>query len=317
MGRMHANVYALLENAELVGCVDRRTEKAEAFAKDFGCPVFATIDEAVQATGANVVDVCLPTVDHAAATIKGAELGCHVICEKPMALDVATADTMIAACEKAGVQLMVGHCIRYWPEYDYLKRLVDSGELGALQVVNLTRYGAFPSWASENWQADESKAGGGALDMRIHDTDFILYLLGDPDTMHSDGQLDERGVGYSISTMRFGKTVAILEGGWSWPQNTPFRMTFRAMFERGAAIMEGGPLTIYRDGQSPEVVEFAKMATSGGGNISDLGGYFVELKDFIEHLEAGQPTTVVTPQTSRRSLEVALEEIAQIKAKHQ
>jgi hypothetical protein len=59
------------------------------------------------------------------------------------------------------------------------------------------------------------------------------------------------------------------------------------------------------------------MATSGGGNISDLGGYFVELKDFIDHLEAGQPTTVVTPQTSRRSLEVALEEIAQIKAKHQ
>ncbi|HCM73130.1 MAG TPA: gfo/Idh/MocA family oxidoreductase, partial [Armatimonadetes bacterium] len=84
MGRMHANVYALLENAELVGCVDRRTEKAEAFAKDFGCPVFASIEEAVQATGANVVDVCLPTVDHAAATIKGAELGCHVICEKPM-----------------------------------------------------------------------------------------------------------------------------------------------------------------------------------------------------------------------------------------
>jgi len=60
MGRMHANVYALLENAELVGCVDRRTEKAEAFAKDFGCPVFASIEEAVQATGANVVDVCLP-----------------------------------------------------------------------------------------------------------------------------------------------------------------------------------------------------------------------------------------------------------------
>ncbi|MFN3963758.1 MAG: Gfo/Idh/MocA family oxidoreductase [Fimbriimonadaceae bacterium] len=57
MGRMHANVYALLENAELVACVDRRTEKAEAFAKDFGCSVFATMEEAVQATGASRTQV--------------------------------------------------------------------------------------------------------------------------------------------------------------------------------------------------------------------------------------------------------------------
>jgi predicted dehydrogenase len=316
MGRMHANVYRQLPNVQLVGCVDKRAEKAEEFARDFECTAYPSIEAALEATGATILDVCLPTYQHCEATLIGAKYGRNVFCEKPLAINLEQADQMIAACQEAGVQLMVGHCIRFWPEYAILKGLVDNKTLGDLQCLNLTRYGEFPSWASDNWQADEAKAGGGALDMRIHDTDFALYLLGEPDSIHSWGQLDDRGVGYSITTMTFGKTVALLEGGWSWPPKTPFKMEFRAMFSGGAAIMESGPLTIYPANGEPYKPEIQQMSASGGGNISSLGGYYLEIKDFIDALEENRPLTVVTPESSRRSLDVALEEIRQIKAFH-
>ena len=316
MGRMHANVYTALPNARLVGCVDRRPEKADKFAADFGTTTFPSIEAALEQTNGTVLDVCLPTDLHCEATLTGARYGRHVICEKPMALTLEDADRMISACDEAGVNLMIGHCIRYWPQYARLKEIVDSGELGRLQVINLTRYGEFPSWATDNWQADECRAGGGALDMRIHDTDFILYLLGEPDEMVSFGQVDDRGVGYSATTMKFGSTVAHLEGGWSWPPKTPFKMSFRAMFERGAVIMEDGPMTVYPAEGEPFAPEFPVMAASGGGNISDLGGYFVELKDFLDCLDAGRKPVVVTPASSRQSLATTLEEIRQIKARH-
>lgn len=314
MGRMHANVYGQMEDVEVVGIADHRPERRDKYAAEFGFAGYETIDELVDRGGAQVIDVCLPTFLHKDATIHAASRGCHVFCEKPMALNLDDADEMIATTESAGVQLMIGHCIRFWPEYAHLKGLQESGELGDLLSVNLTRYGEFPFWSSDNWLGDESKSGGGVLDMHIHDTDFALYLFGEPDAITSHGTVDERGAGHAFTTFRFGNRIVHAEGGWNFPSKTPFKMAFRAVFERGAAIMDGGPLTIYRQGAEPEVPEFPKMSAAGGGNISDLGGYYLELRYFFDRLNDGQPLRVVTPQSSRASLAACLEEIRQIKA---
>lgn len=308
MGRMHASVYSALPNADLVAVVDHREEKYE----EFGVHGFASLSELFDNAEVDAIDICLPTYLHKDATIAGADAGKHVFCEKPMALALGQADEMIEACDNAGIRLMIGHCIRFWPEYAYLKNLVDSGRFGRLRSINLTRYGEYPHWSSENWLGDESKSGGGALDMHIHDTDFALYLFGKPDTVYSRGTVDGRGVSQIFTTMTFGDAVAHLEGGWNLPVHTPFKMAFRAIFDRGAAIMDGGPLTIYSD-REPIVPAFAKMEAAGGGNISDLGGYYHELAYFVDCITSDRPFTITTPQTSRDSLEMTLEEIRQVK----
>lgn len=313
MGRMHASVYRLLPDAELVAVVDRDPEKASMFGQEFGVPSFT--DYAACPVDHDAVDVCLPTHLHASATIEAAQSGKHVVCEKPMALTLPDADAMIEACSKAGVQLLVGHCIRFWPEYAHLKDLVDGGTLGRLLSLTLVRFGEFPHWSSENWLADESKSGGGVLDMHIHDTDFALYLLGTPLEVAAYGVVDDRGPSYAYTTLRYPGTVVLSEGGWNLPTHTPFKMAFRAVFERGAAIMDGGPLTVYRPGQEPEVVEFEQIEAEGGGNISSLGGYFVELKEFMDCLATGRRCTTVTPESSRQSLATVLEEIRQIRSR--
>lgn len=308
MGRMHANVYRALPDADLVAVVDHRPERYE----EFGVDGYATLQELFDHCDVDAVDICLPTHLHKDATLAATHAGKHVFCEKPMALDLAQADEMINACESAGVRLMIGHCIRFWPEYAYLKDLVERSVFGNLRSINLTRYGEYPHWSSENWLGDESKSGGGALDMHIHDTDFALYLLGKPDSVYSRGTVDGRGVSQIFTTMTFGDAVAHLEGGWNLPVHTPFKMAFRAIFDRGAAIMDGCPLTIYSEGD-PVVPTFAKMEAAGGGNISDLGGYYHELAQFVDCVLGDKPFTITTPQTSRDSLEMTLEEIRQVK----
>lgn len=311
---MHANVYGLLDRAELVGVVDCKPEKAAAFSKDFGVPAFETLEQMMASVTVDAVDLCLPTYLHRDFTIQVANVGKNVFCEKPMAMTLDEANEMIAACDMEGVRLMIGHCIRFWPEYKLLKEMVEDHRYGKLLSINLTRYGEFPYWSSDNWLADETKSGGGALDMHIHDTDYILYLLGEPATMSSHGTVDDRGVSQIFTTMHYAQgTVAHLEGGWNLPSNTPFKMAFRAIFEHGAAIMDGGPLTIYTPGSEPLVPEFPKMEAAGGGNISDLGGYYHELAEFVSCLEEGRPFTVSTPDSSRQSLDYALHEIAQVK----
>lgn len=317
MGRMHANVYGLLDNAELVALVDRKPEKREAYSADFGVPAYETLHELFENhPDLDAVDICLPTYEHKDATLAVASARKHVFCEKPMAMTVDEADEMIAACQKADVRLMIGHCIRFWPEYVLVKELVEAGTLGKLLSINLTRYGQFPSWSTDNWLADEEKSGGGVLDMHIHDTDYAHYLLGEPKEVSAWGTVDSRGPSHAFTTMSFADgAVAHLEGGWNLPTNTPFKMAFRAIFERGAAIMDGGPLTIYEDGKEPNVPEFAKMEAAGGGNISDLGGYYHELKYFIDRLESGEPFVTTTPESSKQSLATTIEEIRQIKSR--
>lgn len=311
MGGMHAAVYRLLPGCEVKGVYDRSPERAAAFGDKHGLPLFDALEALTDAVDA--VDVCLPTDLHCATSVAAMRAGKHVFCEKPMALTVEEAEQMVSAAEESGRHLMIGHCIRFWPEYALLKQTVDDGRLGRLTSLNLTRYGAFPSWSAENWLADEARAGGGALDMHIHDTDFALFLFGKPDSMVSNGTVDARGVSQIFTTLRYGPTIVHLEGGWNLPAGTPFKMAFRAIFERGAMIMDGGPLTVYEDGKEPRIPEFQAMKAEGGGNISDLGGYYHELAYFVERVNSGLPLETVTPQSSLLSLATALEEIRMAK----
>ncbi len=311
MGRMHATVYGQLADAELVGVFDSSPERGEPFAAEHGTKYYSDFD--ALAANVDAIDICLPTYRHAEFTLKAAAAKKHVLCEKPMALNVDEARKMKVACEEAGVRLMIAHCIRFWPEYALLHQIAITGNLGDLLSINLTRYGEFPHWGSNNWLADESKAGGGALDMHIHDTDYALFLLGQPKEVFSAGTVDARGVSHIFSTFVYDKTVCHLEGGWNMPPGTPFKMAFRAVFEQGAIIMDGGPMTVYEKDKPPYVPEFPKMEAKGGGNISDLGGYYHEIAHFVDRVLTGKPFDVTNPDTSIQSLELTLREIDLVK----
>lgn len=314
MGTMHANVYSVLDGAQLVGVYDHKPERARAFAEKWGTQVFDTFQQLLDAPEVQIVDVCLPTNVHAQYSIAACNAKKDVMCEKPMALTLDDADAMCQAASQNKVKMMVGHCIRFWPEYEELYRTVKSNQLGKLLSLNLTRYGAFPAYTVDLWAADPRQAGGG-LDMHIHDTDFALFLLGEPGSMQSFGNKDERGVGHFFTVMDYGQTVVQLEGGWNLPQGAPFRMEFRAVFAQGTMIYRDGELWTYTEGSKAKFEAPQMEASGAGGNLSSLGGYYNELAYFVDCVANDREPQTVTPQSSRESLRYVLQEVEQIEAR--
>lgn len=315
MGRMHGAVYTRLEGPKLALCISKSKESAEEVAAPHGAEASTDFDAVYSRSDIDVVDICLPTHLHAEAAIRAMESGKDVLCEKPIALTVEDADRMIEVSKSTGKKLMIAQCIRFWPEYAKLVDIVRKGRLGRLRSLQLTRFGAFPTWSVEGWLGREEFAGGAALDMHIHDTDFALYLLGRPDSVYSRGTNDDRGLSRIFTIMEFGPVVCQLEGGWDLPPGAPFKHSFRAVFDEGFVMHDAGPLTVFAPGKEPEVPELPKMSADGvGGNISDLGGYYFEMDYFYKRLADGHPMTEATPESSRDSLKTALLEIEQAKA---
>ena len=126
----------------------------------------------------DLVDICTPTFTHAELACRALRAGVHVLCEKPMALSVADCDRMIRASRTSRRFLMVAHCLRWWPEYVYLRNLARSQKFGALKSLHLFRGSMPTSWAP--WMCDERKSGGPLLDLHIHDLDQALWICGRP-----------------------------------------------------------------------------------------------------------------------------------------
>lgn len=314
MGQMHTNVYANIPEAQLVAVADLDEAKARELAPD--ATIYGTAEEMMKAESLDVVDVCLPTYLHAEYVVKAAQAGMHVLCEKPMAMTPAEADRMIEATEKAGVTFMVGHCIRFWPEYMALKDIVNKGTLGKLTSLSCIRRSPTPTWSWDGWLLNPERSGGMALDLHIHDTDYLLYLFGKPASVCSSGVWDERGCVHIFTTYDFRwKCSVFAEGGWDFPAAYPFSMSFSAVFERGGVAMQP-EFVVYEAGKDPVSPELPKPdigTVEGVGNISDLGGYFNEIRYFVDCLLKGEKPRIVTPRDAKDSVETLLAEMESAK----
>ena len=123
--------------ADCVGACDLNTEAREAFAARWQLPTFADPEELVAATAPDAVHIVTPPATHAPLAIDLLGRGLHVLVEKPMALSVAQADTMVAAAERAGKHLTVDHNRWFDPVVQAARSLVDGGELGELVGVEV------------------------------------------------------------------------------------------------------------------------------------------------------------------------------------
>jgi len=302
MGQMHAGVYGLLPNARLVGVVDPRGGSIE---KDLhsrglgGVPVFADFDSPARELDFSVADICLPTDLHRDIALRALAAGKHVFCEKPIALNKADAVAMTAAARSAGRQLMVGHCIRFWPEYVELKRIVDSGEHGRLLSLSLGRRTGRPGYSIGDWVNRPERCLGAALDLHIHDTDFLLHLLGAPEAVVSQGLRDETGWSSIATQYHYDGRIVTAEGAWNYPANWGFQMRYTAVFERAVLEFDSrSGLTLTAGSAEPTAL-----------TMPPHDGYYHELAYFIGCLERGEPVATSTGDQAAASLDLVIAEI--------
>src|SRR5690606_13888639 len=112
--------------------------------------------------------------------------GKHVFCEKPIARTVDDAEAMTAACATAGVILQVGHVVRFYPEYERIKQVIDAGTIGQVAMVRTQRRIA-PIMERSPWCADLEKNGGLIIDLMIHDIDTLRWYFGEAERVYAHG----------------------------------------------------------------------------------------------------------------------------------
>ena len=303
MGQAHARGWAAT-GAELVGVAARTPESAVPLAERYHLRVYASNEALIDEV--DIVDVCVPTDLHKGLVLAAAAAGKHVLCEKPLALTVADAEQMIAACERAQVRLFVGMVARFFPQYRAAQRAVVAGRIGEVGVIRLKRV-AYQPVGDEGWFGNEARSGGLLLDLMIHDFDLARWLGGEVERVYARSvRAAEPGApgDYALATLRLTSgAMALIEGGWAYPPGV-----FRTAFDvaGSAGVLEWGSdatdsLRTFLKSDADAAV--ARVGIPGSGSAADP--YSVEIEHAYRAIRDGSPFSV-TARDGLEALRIAL-----------
>ena len=291
MGATHAAGWAETP-AEIVGFTAETMQESGALAARYNAKVYPSLDALL--ADVDVVDICSPTHLHPEMVLKSAKLGKHIICEKPLARTAAQAQEMVLACRQAGVQLLVAHVVRFFPEYSLAHSAVMEGQVGKPAVIRLHRGSYRPKKQAGNWFLDEEKSGGILMDLMIHDFDYARWVAGEVETVsarrvtevHPDAAVD---YGLVILGHRSG-ALSHVAGAWAYPPPT-FRTHLEIAGDRGLIEFDS-------DGTAPIQNLILK---AGGSDAPDVAlpsspvsesPYTTQIKEFFGALAEGKTPRV-------------------------
>ncbi|MHB1461802.1 MAG: Gfo/Idh/MocA family protein [Armatimonadota bacterium] len=182
IGQHHANGYLTHPSAEIVALCDMNPDRLKTVADNLNVANrYTDYKEMLAKEKLDVLSVCTPNSVHKEVTIAGFKAGCHVLCEKPMAMSADEAREMLAASKKAKKRLMIDFSYRFSEQSQALKAQVETGILGDIyfaRTIWLRRRG-IPGMGG--WFTSKELAGGGPLiDLGVHRLDLALWLMGYP-----------------------------------------------------------------------------------------------------------------------------------------
>jgi predicted dehydrogenase len=179
----HLRALSQLPEDKIVGMADLSEARGKPRADAAACPFFTDHQAMIEATKPDVVVICTPHPFHAQIAVDAFERGAHVLTEKPMAIQVADADRMIAAADTTGKLLAVNFQQRFRPVIVRAKKFVDEGELGALMRAEASEswYRTAAYYQQAPWRGTWRGEGGAILmNQSPHTMDLLCYLAGEP-----------------------------------------------------------------------------------------------------------------------------------------
>ncbi len=302
MASTHAAGYATMPEDELVAVVDYSLERAEALALQYQAKAYDDFERMLSEVDPDVVDVCTPTAYHAQYAVAAANAGKHVISEKPMARTLEQAAQMIEAAEANGVQLFVGHVVRFFPEFAKAAELVRSGAIGEPAMIRTWRTSQFPT-GKDDWFKDEKLSGGAPMDLLIHDFDWVRWVFGEVERVYAVrwSTLEPHAADIILVTLRFvSGAIAHLEGSFAHV----------AGFDCGYEITGTGGILDYT---MSEAMPLATKVHAGPGELPGVivpqsptveSPYTLELKHFLACIR-GEETPIITGRDGYEALVLA------------
>jgi len=320
MGGTHLDVYAQRDDVEVVAISDANPRRlsGEASAKgniegqaQQGFDVKSTdakrYDDGmalIDDPNVDLVDICLPTPLHHKFGLAALASGKHVLLEKPFTRTHAEAVELVKAADKADGMMMVAMCMRFWPEWVFLKNAVELQTYGKVRSAVFRRVASHPGGP---FYSSGEQSGGALLDLHIHDVDFVQHLFGMPKSVMSRGYAAPTSAIDHVTTMFEYDDIpmVVAEGGWAMAPTFGFSMRYTVNFERATAVFDIGQsptLTLHEHGRDEPT---APQVAAGMG-------YEHEIAYFLECIQRGTKPETVTPQSAADTIRIAEAEMRSV-----
>jgi predicted dehydrogenase len=310
MGVTHIKTYQQLKTARIVAVCDAVRLPVKGIlpgvagnitgsgALDLGrdVKVYRELADVLADPDVELVDLCVPTVVHPEQAIAALKAGKHVLCEKPLALTSAKASRIVQAAKSAKGFFMPAMCMRFWPGWSCLKQVVAEKPYGKIQAARFRRMSPMPGWSKATYSSGKL-SGGALLDLHIHDTDFVQFLFGRPQSVFSAGvQRSRDSIDHVVTQYNYpGGPAVYAEGGWLLFGN--FNMSYTVLCERATLdydLARGAEaLIVTEQGKAGRVVK------SAGGD-----GYTGEISYMLEAVRSGKAPKVVTAKDGLSAVEI-------------
>jgi len=300
IARLHKAAYDALEengyNVKLVAVCDTSMEQ---FTKKNSINIsvdegngthdfnkYSVLEEMLANEELDIIDICVPTMLHATLACKMLSLGYNVMSEKPMARTYEQCLEMLEAKNKSGKKLMIGQCVRFIPDYMYLKELVESKKYGNVRTAYFHRLSSPPTWGFKNWLLDPEKSGGCLLDMHIHDLDFARYAFGEPNAVSCTAAEVNAEYDSVQSRLYYDGFTVEATGDWGLSPNYDFSAGFRVNFEAATVELKDGVVTVYPFEGEKFIPEYDKT------------DYFYNELRYLVSIVRGEKENIVNPPES-------------------
>jgi len=244
ISRNHFDAIRKVDGLRLSAVCDAEADRARAAGEEQSVPWFGNYAEMLKKAEADVVAICTPSGLHASQGIAAARAGRHVITEKPMAITLEQADSLVEATDSAGVRLFVVKQNRLNPSVQLLKRAVDKGRFGRIYLANTTVRWNRPQeyYDSAPWRGTWEFDGGAFMNQASHYVDLIQWLVGPVESVVAKTATQARRIeaedsGVAVLKFRNGAIGVIEVNVLTYPRNWEGSITI--IGEKGSAKIGG------------------------------------------------------------------------------
>lgn len=304
ISNIHAQCYKNL-GIKIEAIADISEKVRQEFKEKYNCKTYSSAEEMLENVSDNIdlVDICAPTFLHEEFILLALKHNKHVICEKPLSINIDFVENIIDKFENNNRYLMTAQVLRFWTEYVKIKEWIEEGIFGNIKLVSAMRLAQHPK---SEWFYNPKKSGGGIFELHIHDVDFLCYLFGDVKEVYANGSKDENeSWDFINSSIKFKNRIsASAQGIFGITDNYPFTANMKVIGDKATAEYslsagvnldsdgkQSNSLILYRKGKEP-IIE----------NIKSKDAYELELEYFINCVKNNKKPEIVSLDSIKRTI---------------
>jgi len=322
MGSTHLDIYSLISEVEVVAVADPNKSRLDGSSKAEGnisgqaqgsvsgleAKQYLDGMDLIDDPDIELVDICVGTNLHFVFVEAALAKGKHVLVEKPLARTYDEAKKIVELALNSSTNIMSAMCLRYWPAWVWLKKVIDNKDYGECLSLTCKRQTSHPPGT---FYSSDDKCGGALLDLHVHDTDFINYCFGMPRAVFSQGYKGPSGgidhvATHYIYDQSQNTPLVTAEGTWTMQEGYGFNMSYTANFEKATAcylLDNEETLTLFQSGYEPEVIK-----------LDEGMGYEFEIRSFVDDVLNNKRMNLSLLKQAAESVAIIEAEMVSIKS---